>query len=236
MKKKIFEMVDVADTDNVATSFYDFLMLFAIILSVLPLAFKESNKLFEVIDFVTTGTFIIDYLLRLYTADLKLKKGVLSYIIYPITPMAIIDLLSILPSFLAISAGFRLLRFFRIGRTFRVFRALKVVRYSHSLQIILKVIKNQKEPLLAVVVLAIGYVLISALVVFNVEPETFPTFFDAVYWATVSLTTIGYGDIYPVTLAGRIVTMLSSIIGIAVVAMPSGIITAGYLDEIRKSK
>lgn len=236
MKEKIFEMVDVADTDNVATSFYDFLMLFAIILSVLPLAFKESNKLFEVIDFVATGTFIIDYLLRLYTADLKLKKGVLSYIIYPITPMAIIDLLSILPSFLAISAGFRLLRFFRIGRTFRVFRALKVVRYSHSLQIILKVIKNQKEPLLAVVVLAIGYVLISALVVFNVEPETFPTFFDAVYWATVSLTTIGYGDIYPVTLAGRIVTMLSSIIGIAVVAMPSGIITAGYLDEIRKAK
>lgn len=236
MKKKIFEMVDVAGSDNIATSFYDFLMLFCIILSVIPLAFKSSNKLFEVIDFVTTGIFLIDYFLRLYTADLKLKKGVLSYFIYPITPMAIIDLLSILPSFLAVSAGFRLLRFLRIGRTFRVFRALKVVRYSHSLQIILRVIKNQKEPLLAVVVLAIGYVLISALVVFNVEPETFPTFFDAVYWATVSLTTIGYGDIYPVTLAGRIVTMLSSIIGIAVVAMPSGIITAGYLDVIRKIK
>lgn len=84
--------------------------------------------------------------------------------------------------------------------------------------------------------MAIGYVLISALVIFNVEPETFDNFFEAVYWATVSLTTMGYGDIYPVTTIGRIVTMISSFVGIAIVALPAGIITAGYMDRIQKEK
>jgi voltage-gated potassium channel len=80
--------------------------------------------------------------------------------------------------------------------------------------------------------LAGAYILISALVIFNVEPESFETFFDAIYWATVSLTTVGYGDIYPVTTVGRVVTMLSSILGIAIIALPAGIITAGYMKEI----
>ena len=74
----------------------------------------------------------------------------------------------------------------------------------------------------------------SSMILFNVEPESFGTFFDAVYWATVSLTTVGYGDIYPVTAVGRAVTMVSSIFGIAVVALPAGIITAGYMSELNK--
>ena len=87
---------------------------------------------------------------------------------------------------------------------------------------------------MAVCSLAVGYVLISALIIFNVEPDTFSNFFEAIYWATVSLTTMGYGDIYPVTTAGRIVTMVSSFVGIAIVALPAGIITAGYMEQIRK--
>ena len=71
---------------------------------------------------------------------------------------------------------------------------------------------------------------------YNVEPDTFNTFFDAVYWATISLTTVGYGDIYPVTAAGRIVTMISSVFGVAIIALPSGVVTAGYLDEINKKE
>ncbi len=96
----------------------------------------------------------------------------------------------------------------------------------------MEVIRNSKDALLAVCALAIGYVLISALVIFNVEPASFNTFFDAVYWATVSLATIGYGDIYPVTTAGRVITMISSFFGIAIVALPAGIITAGYVDAL----
>ena len=87
--------------------------------------------------------------------------------------------------------------------------------------------------LLAVLCLAIGYILVSALVIFNVEPDTFNTFFDAVYWAVVSLTTVGYGDLYPSSDVGRTIAMISSLMGVAVVALPSGIITAGLLDELR---
>ena len=96
------------------------------------------------------------------------------------------------------------------------------------------VFKSQKKPLVTVGCLAIAYVLISALVIFNVEPDSFETFFDAVYWATVSLTTMGYGDIYPITTIGRVVTMISSVFGIAIIALPSGIITAGFMEELNK--
>ena len=80
------------------------------------------------------------------------------------------------------------------------------------------------------------YTLISALVIYNLEPESFENFFEAIYWATVSLTTVGYGDIYPVSTVGRVVAMISSVFGIAIVALPSGVITAGYLAEIEKGE
>jgi voltage-gated potassium channel len=97
---------------------------------------------------------------------------------------------------------------------------------------IINVLRKQKEPLLAVASLAIGYVVLSALIIFNVEPDSFDNFFEAIYWATVSLTTMGYGDIYPVTTIGRWVTMISAVLGIAIVALPAGIITAGYMNEL----
>lgn len=96
----------------------------------------------------------------------------------------------------------------------------------------MSVFKKQRRALLCVGTLAIAYILVSALVIYNVEPDSFDTFFSAVYWATVSLTTVGYGDIYPITTIGRIVTMISALFGIAIVALPAGIITAGYINEI----
>ena len=110
---------------------------------------------------------------------------------------------------------------------------LKLIRYSKSASAIAAVFEKQWEALLAVLCLAICYILVSALVIFNVEPETFNTFFDAVYWAVVSLTTVGYGDLYPSSDVGRAIAMISSLMGVAVVALPSGIITAGMLDELR---
>ena len=150
--------------------------------------------------------------------------------------MAIIDLLSILPSVTVLNSGFRLLKLFRLLRTLKVLRAFKFLRYSKSFDVIASVFKKQKKVLSAVATMAVAYVLISALVIYNVEPESFETFFDAVYWATISLTTVGYGDIYPITTIGRIVTMISSVFGIAIIALPSGVITAGYLSEINKDQ
>ena len=237
MRKRIFEIIEVSKDNDKVSMAYDLLMMFAIVISIVPLAFKETNALFHYIDIVTAILFIIDYLLRLITADYKIgKSGVTSFIRYPFTIWAIIDLISILPALTILSSGFKLLRLFRIFRTFRVFRVFKALRYSKSMVIIINVMKNSKEALLAVCTLAIGYILISALIIFNIEGDSFETFFDAIYWATVSLTTVGYGDIYPVTTAGRVITMISSVFGIAIVALPAGIITAGYMDALNEEK
>ena len=214
---------------------YDIVMMCAIVVSIVPLALKKTYSVFHYTDIFTTFLFIIDYVFRLITADYKLeKKGIISFIKYPFTPWAIIDLISILPGITMLNNGFKLFRIIRIFRTFRVFRVFKAFRYSKSIIIIINVIKNSKDALLAVCTLAIGYIFISALIIFNVEGDSFQSFFDAIYWATVSLTTVGYGDIYPITTAGRIITMISSIFGIAIVALPAGIITAGYMEELRK--
>ncbi len=206
----------------------------AIIVSVIPLAFKTTNELFHYMDAVTTVIFIIDYLFRWITADYKRENSkILTFLQYPLTPWAIIDLISILPGITLLNSGFRLFRLFRIFRTFRVFKAF---RYSKSILIIVRVIRNSKEALLAVCTLALGYIIVSALIVFNVEGDSFQTFFDAIYWATVSLTTVGYGDIYPVTTAGRVITMISSVFGIAIVALPAGIITAGYMEALNEER
>ena len=233
-RKRLFEIIESAKESDRISNIYDIFMMLTIVVSIIPLAFKEEMPAFVIIDTIAVVIFIIDYILRFLTADYKLNKGGLSFILYPITPMALIDLLCILPSLNIISGSFRLLKVFRLFRTFRVFRIFKAVRYSKSIHLIKNVFRNSKKPLITVGFLAIAYVLISALVIFNAEPDTFDTFFDAVYWATVSLTTMGYGDIYPVTTIGRIVTMVSSIFGIAIIALPSGIITAGLMEEINK--
>lgn len=236
MRKRIFDIIEVSDGTNRASAVYDYLMMAVILLSLLPLTVKSSGPVLQTLDYVTASIFIVDYLLRLGTADYKLQKGAASFFLYPFMPMSIIDLLCILPTFTAMSNGLKVLKVLRLFRTFRVFRALKMVRYSKSIRIITAVMRKQRVPLLAVCTLAVAYTLICALVIFNVEPDTFENFFEAVYWATVSLTTMGYGDIYPVTSIGRIVTMLSSVVGIAIVALPSGIITAGYMDEIQQNR
>ncbi len=234
MRKKIYNVIEKSEYGNRISAAYDYFMLVVIAVSLVPLFFKQDNVGFKIIDKVTVVIFIIDYILRLVTADYKLKKGKISFIIYPFTFMAIIDLLSILPSLSIISRGFKALRVLRMIRAMRVFRIFKAMRYSKSFIIIGNVLKKSKDSLIAVCVLAFGYILISALIIYNVEPDTFDTFFDALYWATVSLTTVGYGDIYPVSIMGRIITMISSIFGIAIVALPAGIITAGYMTEIDK--
>lgn len=237
IRKKIYDIIEVSDGDNVASSVYDYGMIAVIIVSLVPLVFKETYFALHVLDLVCVGIFIVDYVLRWLTADYKYgKHNIVSFLRYPFGFMAIVDLISILPSLTALHQGFKLFKLFRMLRAFRVFRVFKALRYSKSVRIISSVLVKTRHSLAAVGTFAIGYIIISALVIFNVEPDSFGTFFDAIYWATVSLTTVGYGDIYPITLAGRIVTMISSVFGIAIIALPSGIITAGYMDEIRKDE
>ena len=240
LRQKIWDLVEPSTGDGVFTGWndiYDYAMIVIIIVSLIPLAFKTEPLIFTIVDKVAAVFFAVDYLLRWVTYDIaKPKHRKFAFLIYPFTPMAIVDLLSIMPSLSLISSGFRILKVFRLLRTLRVFRAMKFVLYSKNIQILANVLTGQKKALYAVGALAGAYVLLSALLVFNVEPDTFNDYFEAIYWATVSLTTMGYGDIYPVTTLGRVVTMASSFVGIAIVALPAGIITAGYMDEIKAAK
>ena len=232
-RQKLFNLIEIGkNVEDSTFDFYDWFMMAVIMLSLIPLAFHKQTRAFYIIDKVTVIIFIIDYVLRLFTADLKIKKGARSFFIYPFTPMALIDLVTILPSLSTLNSGFRLLKVFRLLRTFKAFRAFKVIRYSKSINLVLAVLKSQSKTLGTVAGIATGYVLLSALLVFNVEPESFDKFFDAIYWATVSLTTVGYGDIYPTSTIGRIVTMISSVFGIAIVALPAGIFTAGFVEAL----
>lgn len=237
MLKNLYKIIEPSDNDSSKlSSLYDIAMLICIIASMIPLAVKSDNIILNIIDKITVTVFIIDYILRLITAKQKLNKGVKSYIFYPFQPMAIIDLLSILPSLIPINAGFKVLRLFRIVRTFKVFRSFKIFRYSKNVARLVEVLKKQSKSLLAVLSMAIFYVLFTALVMFNIEPDTFGNFFDAIYWAAISLTSVGYGDITPISDIGRLFTMLSAFVGVAIIALPSGIVTAGYLDVLNKEK
>lgn len=232
MRKQLYEMID-AGGDDKPSMIYDSFMICVVIASLIPLCFKTLTPFLEWLNIITVVIFIIDYILRWLTADFRLPKMKgRAFVCYPFTLWAIIDLLAILPVFLvAINPSFRL---FKVLRLIRPLRVLKFLRYAKSAEIIYNVLKKEKSPLIAVCYLALGYIFITALFMFTVEPGTYDTIFDAIYWATTALTTVGYGDIYPVTTIGRIVSMVSSLVGIAVVALPAGIITAGYLDEVKE--
>ena len=219
IRKALFQIIESHQKENAIEKAYDVLMFLTIIVSLIPLTTKSHTGIFMWLDFVSTIIFIIDYILRLVTADYKLGKGKLSFFLYPFTFLALADLLCILPSLFLLNNSLRLFKF---------------IRYSKNIQILTNVLKKQKGSLMIVDLLALGYIFISALIIFNVEPSTFPNFFDALYWATISLTTVGYGDIYAVSTTGKIITMISSFLGIAIVALPAGIITAGYMKEIKE--
>ena len=224
-RKILFQIIEPHQKENAIEKSYDVLMFLTIIVSLIPLTTKSHTGVFMWLDFVSTIIFIIDYILRLLTADYKLGKGKLSFFLYPFIFLAMADLLCILPSLFLLNNSLRL---------FKILHIFKFIRYSKNIQILTNVLKKQKDSLMIVGLLALGYIFISALIIFNVEPSTFPNFFDALYWATISLTTVGYGDIYAVSTTGKIITMISSFLGIAIVALPAGIITAGYMKEIKE--
>lgn len=243
-RKKIFSIIELAEGPNAVVSrIYDIFMLLMIVLSIIPLMFKEHTELFFWFDRISVTAFIIDYILRWMTEDYRhpKKKKSVAFATYPFTLMAIMDLLSILPSIGILS---RALKILRIVRLLKLIRVLRFLRYSRRIITLLYVIKKERIVLLTVLGIALFYILSTALIMFNVEmynvgddgEVVFETFFDALYWATTTLTTVGYGDIYPVSNVGRIVSMISSLFGVAVIALPSGVITASYLEELRNDK
>lgn len=241
MRKRIFDIVELDEQGNIVSMLYDRIMQIAIIVSIIPLMFKESNVVFSIIEYCVTVLFSIDYILRWITADYRQnKRGIVSFIAYPFTFIAIVDLLSILPSVSLFNNSLRILRTWRLLRLLRV---VKIFKYYEPLQIVIEVFRKKAPVLLTVVGFAFFYIFVTALFMFNLEQTSnaegqmfFEDFFDALYWSTCTLTTVGYGDIYPITSIGRIVSMISALVGIAIIALPSGIVTAGYLEEVQERK
>ena len=240
IREKLYRIVEPIGKENY--TIYDTIMLLAIIIGIVPLMFRTHYKLFWYFDWISSICFIVDYLLRWLTADYDSKRNkFVAFIIYPFTPMAIIDLLSILPIFNLLGPAFKV---FRVSRMLKLLRLFKIIRYFEPLEIIRCVIRKQGSILLTVLSLALFYIFITALIMFNteeqVDPETgkmfFGNFFDAFYWAACTLTTVGYGDLYPISDTGRVVSIVSSMVGIAIIALPSGIITAGYMDELKERR
>ena len=222
---------DILEGDSKASVWYGHIMTAIIIASLVPLCFWEENVIFDILEYVCVIVFILDYIARWATADFKLKRGAASFVIYPLTPMAIIDLVTILPSFFALNPAWRTLRALRLLRLLRAFR---LVRYSRSVNALVTAFERKREQLLVVLAFAAAYVVVIAMVMFNVEHDTFPDFFDAIYWSVVSLTTVGYGDLYPTSDVGRAIAMISSLVGIAIVALPASILTTGLIEEMDK--
>ena len=233
-KQRIYEVIEVSKEGDASSRAYDILMNTTIFVGMIPLTLKADNLYTQFIEILTGIILIIDYCSRVYTADYKMGyKSAKAYIAYIFTPLAIFDFLSILPLLyfvFPISSAIKLLKLFRI------FRVLKLIRYSKTMIVIANVIIKVKNQLLAVLILIIIYIVVSAMLIFQLEPDLFTNFFDALYWATISITTIGYGDISPCTQVGRMITMISALVGVAVIALPSGIITAAYMNEISKKK
>lgn len=233
IRTNIFRMVNASDGSS-RFILYDYLMIILIAMSLIPVMFKGTNELLQLIDNVTAAAFIIDYILRWLTADYYFDDHrAFSFVKYPFSFMAIIDLLSILPSLTSLHPGFKILRILMMLRIAGVFKA---IRYSKSLAIIREVFRKSRDSLIAVCMLVIVYIFVCALLIFSTEPDSFDNFFEALYWAVISLTTVGYGDIYPVSTAGRVIAMISAVVGIVVIALPSGILTAGYIRVIEERK
>lgn len=213
---------------------YETVMFVAIIMGILPLTFREPHVVFVYMEAVACAVFIFDYLAKWVTADCRVGAhgGWRSFALYPFGMWAILDLLTILPGLNLLGRAFVSLRVVRMLKIFRIFRMFK---YSKQINLLMTVLQKESKVLCSVLVLALLYIFTTALIMFNSE-DSFVNFFDSLYWAPTALTTVGYGDICPKTDIGRLISMLSSLFGVAVIALPSGIITAGYMSEVKRGK
>ncbi len=183
--------------------------------------------------------FVLEYVLRMYASGSReAYKGLVGKLKYAKTPYAIIDLLSILP-YILLNTGFNS-AFIRSLRLLRIFRLFRVKKYATFIQQMRKITNNLKEELLVLLFYTAVLLVILSFAIYELEhsaqPEVFTNVFQTMWWAVATLTTVGYGDMYPVTALGKIITAFITIIGIAFVAIPGGMFASEFMSEINKDK
>lgn len=248
IEERLFNMVSVGVVDDKLNQGYDILSTAALIINLVTsfaMTFEDfyaaHYELLHWTEAITVLFFAIDYVLRLITSDRLYpdKDKAASAFAYMVSGYGIIDLLSFLPYYLPVffPAGAAVFRMFRVVRIFRLFR---INAYYDSLGIIGKVISSKKTQLMASVFIIFLLMLASSLCMYSVEheaqPDVFKNAFSGIWWATSTLLTVGYGDIYPVTLMGQILGIIITFLGVGLVAIPTGIISAGFVQEYQKAE
>jgi voltage-gated potassium channel len=185
--------------------------------------------------------FSIEYVLRLWVCSLnpKYSNGVTGRIKYALSPLCLIDLIAIAPFYIPIAFTLDL-RVLRIIRLVRFIRLIKIARYTEALNLITRVVRGKREELLMVFLACAILLIFSSTLLYYVEHDAQPKSFSSIpaslWWGIVTVTTVGYGDVFPITVAGKIITSVFALIGIALFALPAGIFAAGFSEEISNKK
>ena len=244
IKKRIFEIIQIAGGSDAPSRTFDICIMTLILLSIAVTTAQtfhipdSVDRVLNIIDAVCMAAFTAEYALRLWTADLLYPSGRMPYLKYIFSLSAIIDLLSFLPFYLSgfVPAGMVVFRLIRVARILRLFR---INHYLDPVQAILTVLRQKASLIFASWFLVFVLMFSSSLLMYYVEhdaqPSVFENAFSGLWWAVSTLSTTGYGDIYPVTFLGKTLAIIITLLGMCIVAIPTGIITAGFMEAGRYS-
>ena len=247
LRTRLWQILEVANPNDRATQIFEVFILTLISANVLsavvstePSIYATYGKTLDWFEVVSVIIFSVEYLARLAacTADPRFSGTVRGRLRFMCSPMALIDLCAILPFYLPFfNADLRTLRILRL---FRIIRIAKMARYSASLKLIRQVMILRKEELILSLGLTLSLLLISSCVLYYVEnpvqPKAFSSIPAAMWWSVSTLTTVGYGDVYPITALGRFFAGVTAFVGVGLFALPAGIIGSGFVETIQKNK
>jgi voltage-gated potassium channel len=244
LKQTVFNIIERAPDGYRPAKFFNYFMVVLILLNVTVVILETVRGIhavflweFFIIDLVSVIIFSIEYVLRIWVCTLyeEYSHPITGRLRFMFTPYMIIDGLAILPFYIPFIIPIDL-RFLRILRLFRILRILKLGRYSDAVNTFHRILTRKKEQLLlALSLLLIVMVLASALMYdaeHEAQPEVFASIPHAMWWALVTLATVGYGDVYPVTAMGKVLSGVVVIVGIMIFALPTAIFAAGFVEEI----
>jgi len=241
-KARVYEILELATKeddhqsklcDRIIISLI-FFNVVCLILETLPNLTHFQKSFFYWVEVISVGIFTLEYLIRFWVIESVFKyKGIRGHIKFIFSPIALIDLMAILPFYLFVGDG-------RILRVFRIFRILKMIRYSKAMKDFLSVISSKKEEFVACGVILTIYLIFSSCVMYFLEhgaqPETFSSIPSTMWWSVVTLTTVGYGDMAPVTSLGKIIGAFIAVSGIGLFALPTCILGASFIERIVNRK
>ena len=243
LRKRVFQLLDPVHNGQPAARAIEFALLTLIFINIVAIILESVESInqrfanfFRWLEVFSVIVFSVEYLMRVWTSveDPRYKRRYSGRLRYMASTLAVIDLLSIVPFYLAFLPID--LRFLRIIRLFRLFRLLKIVRYLKALKIIQAVLRERKEQIYLSVMFVLFLLVIVSTLMFYVENEAQPTVFSSIpasmWWGIETLTTVGYGDMLPVTSFGRILGGMISVLGIGLFALPAGILSSGLTEHL----